>query len=170
MFSAQHQAAWEQIACLRHWRARALADLRPQVVSDFVPLLWEEEFGAGGALDRAILSRSAVLKSALYGNRVFAIVPIYVTSICSEQCVYCNYRAGNKGIGVERRRLSDPELEQEALYLVEEKGLRVLELVYATDPRMRADTMCRHVELLRRLLDSRGGGLVAISAEALAGC
>jgi len=108
-----------------------------------------------------------VLKSALYGNRVFAIVPIYVTSICSEQCVYCNYRAGNKGIGVERRRLSDPELEQEALYLVEEKGLRVLELVYATDPRMRADTMCRHVELLRRLLDSRGGGLVAISAEAL---
>jgi hypothetical protein len=28
------------------------------------------------------------------------------------------------------------ELENEALYLIEEKGLRVFELVYATDPRL----------------------------------
>ena len=167
MFSTQYEAAWEQITDLRQQRAGAPATLRPQAASDFLPLLWEEEFGTGGALDRAILGRSATLKSALYSGRVFAIVPIYVTSICSEQCVYCNYRAGNKGIGVERRRLSDSELQQEALYLVEQKGLRVLELVYASDPRMRADAMCRHVELLRRLLDSRGGGVVAISAEAL---
>lgn len=167
MFSAYYQSTWEQIAGLREQRTGALDRLRPQVASDFLPLLWKEEFGTGGALDHAILGRSAAFKSALYGDRVFAIVPIYVTNICSEQCVYCNYRGGNKGIGVERRRLSDPELEQEALYLVEQKGLWTLELVYATDPRMRVDAMCRHVELLRRLLDSRGGGLVAISAEAL---
>ncbi len=167
MFSAHHFAAWQQVADLRKQQAVSIDALRPLEACDFVPLLWEEELGAGGALDRAILDHAAALKSAHYGSRVFAIVPIYVTSICSEQCVYCNYRAGNKGIGVERRRLSDPELEHEALYLVEQKGLRVLELVYATDPRMRVDAMCRHVELLRRLLDSRGGGLVAISAEAL---
>jgi 2-iminoacetate synthase len=167
MFSTQYQSAWEQIADLRQQRTRALAALRVEVAADFVPLLWETEVGTGGAFDRAILGCSAALKSVLYGRRVFAIVPIYVTSICSEQCVYCNYRAGNKGIGVERRRLSDLELKQEALYLIEQKGLRTLELVYATDPRMRVDAMCRHVELLRRLLDSRGGGLVAISAEAL---
>jgi 2-iminoacetate synthase len=93
------------------------------------------------------------------------IVPIYVTSICQEQCLYCNFRGGNKGIGVERRRLTEDELEREALYLIE-KGLRVLELVYSTDPRMRVDSMCRHVELLRRVLDQHGGGLVGISAEA----
>ena len=167
MFSARYQSTWEQIAGLRDQRTGVVDRLRPQVASDFLPLFWEEEFGTGGALDRAILDRSAALKSALYGDRVFAIVPIYVTSICSEQCVYCNYRGGNKGIGVERRRLSDQELEQESLYLVEQKGLRTLELVYATDPRMRVDTMCRHVELMQRLLDARGGGRVAISAEAL---
>jgi len=167
MFSARHQAVWEEIADLRQHGCRAVASLRAEVAADFVPLLWNREFGDGNALDRAILERSAVLKSALYDHQVFAIVPIYVTSICSEQCLYCNYRGGNKGIGVERMRLSDPELEQEALYLVEHKGLRTLELVYATDPRMRVDAMCRHVELLRRLLDARGGGLVAISAEAL---
>jgi len=167
MFSSQYQVVWEHIAGLRQQRTGALDRLRLQVASDFFPLLWEAEFGTGGSLDRAILGRSAALKDALYGGRVFTIVPIYVTSICSEQCIYCNYRGWNKGIGVERRRLSDPELEQEALYLVEQKGLRTLELVYASDPQMRVDAMCRHVELLRRLLDSRGGGLVAISAEAL---
>ena len=167
MFSSHYQSTWEQIAGLREQRTGALERLRPRAASDFLPLLWEEQLGSGGALDRTILDRSAALKSALYGDRVFAIVPIYVTSICSEQCVYCNYRGGNKGIGVERRRLSDAELEQEALYLVEQKGFRTLELVYATDPRMRVDAMCRHVEVLRRLLDARGGGLVAISAEAL---
>jgi 2-iminoacetate synthase len=167
MFSAYFQTAWEQVADLRRQPRRPLPALRPSVASDFVPLLWDKELGTSSALDRLILDRSADLKSGAYGSRVFTIVPIYVTSICSEQCVYCNYRGGNKGVGVDRRRLSDQELLQEAQYLVEEKGFRVLELVYASDPRMRADTMCRHVELLRRLLDSHGGGLVGISAEAL---
>jgi 2-iminoacetate synthase len=137
------------------------------VASDYAPLFWSEGFGLGGELDQAIIARSAEVKAGLYGGRVFVIVPIYVTSICEEQCLYCNFRGGNKGIGVERRRLRDDELEQEAIYLIEEKGLRVLELVYSTDPRMRVDAMCRHVELLQRVLDRHGGGLVGISAEAL---
>ena len=137
------------------------------VASDCAPFFWSEGFGLGGKLDQAIIARSAEVKGALYGGRVFVIVPIYVTSICEEQCLYCNYRGGNKGIGVERKRLTDDELEQEAIYLVEQKGQRVLELVYSSDPRMRVDAMCRHVELLRRVLDRHGGGLVGISAESL---
>jgi len=137
------------------------------VASDHAPIFWSEGFGLGGELDQAIVARSAEVKAALYGGRVFVIVPVYVTSICEEQCLYCNFRGGTKGIGVERRRLTDDELEQEALYLVAEKGLRVLELVYSTDPRIRVDAMCRHVELLRRVLDRHGGGLVGISAEPL---
>ena len=70
----------------------------------------------------AILARSAEVKAALYGGQVFVIVPIYMTSICQEQCLYCNFRGGNKGIEVERRRLTENELEQEATFLVEQKG------------------------------------------------
>ena len=166
MFSDQYEIVWEEVSELSGTRPEPLDLLRPQVASDFVPLLWSEGFGLGGELDRAIIDRSAEVKTALYGGRVFVIAPIYVTSICQEQCLYCNFRAGNKGVGVERRRLTDDELEQEALYLIEQKGLRVLELVYSTDPRMRVDAMCRHVELLRRLLEKHGGGLVGISTEA----
>jgi len=168
MFSAQYEIMCEQVSDLSHTCARPLELLQSQVASDFAPVLWSEGFGLGGGLDQAIVARAAELKSALYGGRVFVIVPIYVTSICQEQCLYCNFRAGNKGVGVERKRLTDDELEKEALYLIEEKGLRVLELVYSSDPKMRIDAMCRHVELLRRLLDKHGGGLVGISAEAFA--
>lgn len=167
MFSDYYQQACEQVAEFSHASCRSLDSLRSMSAADFAPLLWSQEFAGGGELDRAILARSAETKAVRYNGQVFVIVPIYVTSICEEQCVYCNFRGGNKGIGVERRRLTDDELECEATYLVEEKGQRVLELVYAADPRMRVDTMCRHVELLRRVLERHGGGLVGISCEAL---
>ena len=166
MFSDRYESVWQQVSELSRVHAEPLNLLQPLVASEFVPFLWSEEFGRGRELDRAILRHSAGVKTALYGGRVFVIAPIYVTSICQEQCLYCNFRAANKGVGVERRRLTEEELELEALYLIEQKGLRVLELVYSTDPRMRVDAMCRHVELLRRRLDEHGGGLVGISAEA----
>ncbi len=167
MFSEHYSLVSEQVLEFLHTRPRSVDALRPMVASDYAPLLWSEEFGTGGALDRAIIARSADLKEGLYEGRVFVIVPMYVTSICEEQCLYCNFRGGNKGIEVQRRRLTDDELEQEARYLVEQKGMRVLELVYSSDPQMRVDAMCRHVELLRHVLERHGGGLVGISAEAL---
>src|SRR5271166_6297196 len=157
MFSDRYKLACQEVAEFSRMRQGSLDSLRSMVASDFAPFFWSEGFGQGSEMDQAIIARSAEVKSSLYGGRVFVIVPIYVTSICEEQCLYCNFRGGNKGIGVERRRLTDDELEQEALYLIEEKGLRVLELVYSTDPRMRVDAMCRHVELLRRVLEQHGG-------------
>ena len=167
MFSEHYKTACEKVSEFPHARPGSLDSLRPTVTSDYAPFFWSKEFGRGGELDRAILARSAEVKAALYDGRVFVIVPIYVTSICEEQCLYCNYRGGNKGIGVERRRLTEDELEREAIFLIEQKGHRVLELVYATDPRMRVDAMCRHVELLRGVLERHAGGLVGMSAESL---
>ncbi len=167
MFSDRYKLACEEVSEFSHTRPAPLDSLRSMVACDFAPFLWKEEFGRGGELDRALLARSAEAKTALYGGKLFIIVPIYVTSICQEQCLYCNFRGGNKGMEVQRRRLTDEELEREATYLVEEKGQRVLELVYASDPQMQVDAMCRHVELLRRVLERHGGGLVGISAESL---
>jgi len=167
MFSDYYKIACAEVSEVSRTRRAPLDSLRPTVASDYAPFFWSEGYGLGGELDRAILARSAELKAALYDGRVFVIVPIYMTSICGEQCLYCNFRAGNKGIDVERRRLTDDELEQEATYLIEQKGQRVLELVYASDPRMRVDAMCRHVERLGSVLERHGGGVVGISAEAL---
>lgn len=165
MFSDRYRFMWEEVSELFALRPRCEELPLAQNASEFASFLWSESFGRGGELDRAILRCSAEQKTALFEGRVFVVAPIYVTSICQEQCLYCNYRAGNKGVGVERRRLTDDELRQEALYLIEQKGERVLELVYAADPKVRVDIICRHIELLRELLEDHGGGLVGISAE-----
>lgn len=167
MFSDRYEMVWEQVSELSSSHSKDVDLLRPNVASDFAHILWQQGFGSGRALDQTIISRAAEIKRELYSGQAFVIAPIYVTSICREQCLYCNFRAGNKGISVERRRLTDEELEREAAYLVEEKGLRVLELVYSADPHMKVDAMCRHVELLQRVLAKRGGGYVGLSAEAL---
>lgn len=165
MFSDQYQAAWERLSEFAQTSKKPVSMLRAQNAADFVPYLWNPEFGNGGELDRVIRERAADLKRELHTDRLFHVVPIYVSSVCSEQCVYCNYRSGNKGVGVERKRLTDDELAREATFLIEEKGYRTLELVYASDPQMQADTIARHIELLHDLLEQRGGGIVGLSCE-----
>jgi 2-iminoacetate synthase len=165
MFSNQYQAAWERLTEFAHSATSPLQSLSERSSADFAPYLWTEEFGASSEFDRTIHERAARTKRELYDDRLFHVVPIYVSSICSEQCVYCNYRAGNKGVGVERKRLTDEELAREATFLIEEKGFRALELVYASDPLMQPDTIARHIALLRKLLDDRGGGIVGLSCE-----
>jgi 2-iminoacetate synthase len=171
MFSKQHDRHWQEI---KH-ESPARLGARSHVAaldcahhdSTIAQLLFSSEFGAGGDLDRQLLRDSVRVKAAAFQETVYAVAPIYVTSICQERCLYCNYRADNKKLNVERLRLTDEQLTAEVEFLIQEKGLRVLELVYATDPNVRVDTMCHHVELVQTLLDRRGGGTVGINAEAL---
>ncbi len=166
-FSARINEAQQRVASYAHAVTRA--DVVGRAVWDpaVAATLWTEDFGTGGELDTYILEAARRARATSYGGALFAIVPVYVTSICIERCLYCNYRLGNKNVELERIRLSPDELDREVRYLVVEKSLRVVELVYATDPRVRADRMCRDVERTRRLLEHLGGGTVGINAEAL---
>jgi 2-iminoacetate synthase len=121
--------------------------------------------GCAGELDFELLRRAKAAKSGHYHGSVTAIVPIYVTSFCQERCLYCNYRAENRNVELQRLRLSPEQLEHEVRFLIEQKGLRNLELVYATDPNVRVDTICTHVEMVRSVLNEVGGGSVGINAE-----
>lgn len=100
-----------------------------------------------------------------FGGQARVISPLYVTSICQENCSYCNYRAGNREADIVRVRLTPEELEQEARFLIHERGLRAVELVYATDPKLRVPQICEHARILRGLLDEVGGGVVGLNAE-----
>ncbi len=71
MFSHRYDIVCEEVSELSHTRPRPLDLLRPMAASDYAPVLWSEGFGLGAELDQAIISRSAELKAALYGGRVF---------------------------------------------------------------------------------------------------
>lgn len=133
--------------------------------TELARLLWLGELGCGTELDHAIERKAVECKQAIFSGCVQPIAPLYVTSICREHCLYCNFRVPNKGVDVDRYRLSDDEIVQEASFLIEQKGIRCIELVYASDPLLRPDAICRHIELTGRLLARGGGGSVGVNAE-----
>lgn len=116
-----------------------------------------------GVSFEGVVATAARVKRRCFSSQVFPISPLYVTSICSDRCAYCNYRAGNRGVDLERVRLIDSELSREIQYLLE-SGIRIIELVYATDPFLTAQDIARHVSLAALELSRVGGGYVGINA------
>lgn len=130
-------------------------------------LLWHPELGQGSDFDQCLLRRAEDIRRRLHRDGLTPISPLYVSSVCQEQCVYCNYRSGNRGVEVVRLRLSQDALEREAGFLAGEKGVRLLELVYTGDPDMTANDMARDISVVRRVLDAHGGGGVGVNGPSL---
>jgi thiazole biosynthesis protein ThiH len=87
------------------------------------------------------------------------VIPVYLTSICQNECLYCGYRQSNSL--AERVRLSLDEFSRE-LDLILSWGHRQIELVLSEDPEFGPDVVARYVELTRRKLDGLGGGVVGL--------
>jgi 2-iminoacetate synthase len=91
-----------------------------------------------------------------------------VTSICREHCAYCNFRVENKHTAVTRLRLTPEQLGEEVDFLVNRHGLRVVELVYSSDPRCDVPAIAEHIRTAADILEEAGGGIVGINAAPFA--
>jgi 2-iminoacetate synthase len=87
------------------------------------------------------------------------IIPVYLTSFCQNECLYCGYRQSNPL--AERIRLSLEDFEKE-LDLILSWGHRQIELVLSDDPEFGPVELARYVELTRKKLDALGGGVIAL--------
>jgi 2-iminoacetate synthase len=98
------------------------------------------------------------------GNAVRYVAPIYVSSFCIDQCAYCNFSALRTA--TVRRRLSLDELDGE-IAAVLDRGARIIELVYATDPEFTTDLLVRYVERVAEALRGEPGAGVLLCTEYL---
>ena len=87
------------------------------------------------------------------------VIPVYLTSFCQNECLYCGYRESNAL--AERVRLSLDEFGRE-LDLILSWGHRQIELVLSEDPEFGPEVVARYVELTRQKLDRLGGGVVGL--------
>ncbi len=87
------------------------------------------------------------------------VIPVYLTSFCANECLYCGYRESNAL--AERTRLSLDDFNRE-LDLILSWGHRQIELVLSEDTEFGPDVVARYVELTRKRLDRVGGGVVAL--------
>jgi 2-iminoacetate synthase len=99
------------------------------------------------------------LRDRLAPPTVEFVIPVYLTSFCRNECLYCGYRQSNAL--AERVRLTLDEFNRE-LDLILSWGHRQIELVLSEDPELGPDVLARYVELTRRKLDRAGGGVVGL--------
>lgn len=64
------------------------------------------------------------VKEAIYGNRIVLFAPLYISNICTNECLYCAFRASNKSL--KRHASSMDEIRQEVTALLQQGHKRIL--------------------------------------------
>ncbi len=64
------------------------------------------------------------VKNEIYGRRIVIFAPLYISNLCSNECLYCAFRVRNKD--VVRRALRQDEIARETKILVEQGHKRIL--------------------------------------------
>lgn len=122
--------------------ARLRKGLTPDEVAALIGLEDQELLDEMFALAREI-------KEEIYGRRIVLFAPLYVSNLCSNECVYCGFRSSNKA--ETRHALNDEELKQEILALESVGHKRVL-MVFGEHPRFGAEYIA---EMVRTAYETR---------------
>jgi 2-iminoacetate synthase len=64
------------------------------------------------------------VKDAIYGSRLVLFAPLYVSNMCTNDCLYCAFRVRNNEL--KRRALTQDEIRHEVELLVDEGHKRIL--------------------------------------------
>lgn len=93
------------------------------------------------------------LKQTIYGNRIVLFAPLYVGNKCTNNCLYCGFRATNKE--QIRKTLSDEELVRE-IEALEDNGQKRLILVYGEHPDYNAEYIAHTVKIAYSVKKNKG--------------
>lgn len=140
--TAPERSAIEEVLA----KARELQGLTPEetalLLNNQDPELWEETF---------VTAR--LVKERVYGNRIVLFAPLYISSPCVNNCVYCGFRHTNEAVS--KRTFSPDELQQEVRILTAQGHKRLI-VVYGEHPESAVDFMCRSVEKIYASKNGRG--------------
>ena len=108
---------------------------------------------AGDELTDEIKDGARELKKKVYGNRIVLFAPLYLGNKCSNNCMYCGFRASNKV--AQRKTLSDEQIVAEVEAL-EDNGQKRLILVYGEHPEYNPDYIAHTVKTVYGVRRGRG--------------
>jgi 2-iminoacetate synthase len=75
-------------------------------------------------LTQRLFDTAKYVKDQIYGNRLVLFAPLYISNLCSNECLYCAFRTANTKLV--RRALDQKEIESETAALIDEGHKRVL--------------------------------------------
>lgn len=101
------------------------------------------------ALEAELFAAAGRVKEAIYGRRMVLFAPLYIGNKCSNDCLYCAFRAPNSALA--RRSLSLDEIELETKALLREGHKRLLLLSGESEE----ETIDRLVAAIERIYATR---------------
>lgn len=106
------------------------------------PELWE-----------SIFETAYWIKQTVYGNRIVLFAPLYVSSPCVNNCLYCGFRSSNNAVN--KKTLRPDELDEEFRALVN-AGHKRLIMVYGESPENDYQYICETIAAAYRFKDGPG--------------
>jgi len=94
------------------------------------------------------------VKNEIYGNRLVLFAPLYISNLCTNECLYCAFRARNQALV--RRTLNPEEIARETRILIEQGHKRVLLVSGESYPREGFDYVLKAIETVYSTRSGRG--------------
>ncbi len=120
-------------------KSMAVETLSPQEAATLLnvedPQLWKEMEEAAG-----------LIKQKVYDNRIVTFAPLYLSTSCVNNCLYCGLRSDNQS--VTRGILSIDEVKREIEVLAGTIGHKRLIIVYGEHPQSDVDYMAETMEAI----------------------
>lgn len=110
-----------------------------------------------------LFSTANYIKNEIYGNRLVIFAPMYISSYCSNNCLYCGFRKDNNDFV--RKKLSPKEVERETVALLEQGHKRVLMLMGEHDKRCSLDEFYEAMDVVYNTKDGKGSSIRRINLE-----
>lgn len=101
----------------------------------------------------AVFEAANWIKRTVYGNRIVLFAPLYVSSPCVNNCLYCGFRSKNRA--VVKHTLSPEELDEELRCLVN-AGHKRLIMVYGESPENDFRYICETLSAAYRFREGPG--------------
>lgn len=93
-----------------------------------------------------IIETADKVKEQFFGKQIHLYVPMYISSYCINDCLYCDFRRSN--FECLRKRLTLEEFQKEMNYLFK-KGYTKIELVSSTDPGFPIKMLAKFIKYVR---------------------
>jgi 2-iminoacetate synthase len=103
------------------------------------------------------------IKNEIYGNRLVLFAPLYLSNYCSNNCLYCGFRADNTEIA--RRILTMDELKEETLEILRQGHKRVLMLMGENHKKSPFDYFLESIDTVYSVKDEKGSNIRRINIE-----
>ncbi|HUX07931.1 MAG TPA: [FeFe] hydrogenase H-cluster radical SAM maturase HydG [Acidobacteriota bacterium] len=107
-------------------KARELKGLSHEEIAALMPVSDPEMLGE-------LFDAARYVKEEIYGRRLVLFAPLYISNLCSNECLYCAFRARNKE--VVRRTLTQDEIANEVKILIDQGHKRILLVAGEAYPR-----------------------------------